>query len=82
VNRLVVITRDRRIRYRPAERRAWVRHGVRGFVLAGRRSQSTSDSLALLETYWGRIESLVAFELEGPWMRSITSAGIGVIDLE
>jgi hypothetical protein len=82
LNRLVVITRDRRIRYRPAERLAWVRHGVRGFVLTGRRSQSTSDSLALLETHWGRIESLVATEPEGPWMRSITSSGVGVIHLE
>ena len=82
VNRLVVITRDRRIRYRPAERMAWVRHDVRGFVLTGRRSQSRSDSLALLETHWGRVEALVAAEPEGPWMRSITSSGIGVIDLE
>ena len=28
--RLVVITRDKRIRYRPAEKRAWIAHGVRG----------------------------------------------------
>lgn len=27
--RLVVITRDRRIRYRPAEKKAWVDHRVR-----------------------------------------------------
>ena len=28
--RLVVITRDRRIRYRPAEKLAWLEHAVRG----------------------------------------------------
>ena len=56
-HRLVVITRDRRIRYRPAERMAWVRYAVRGFVLTGKRSQSTSASLALLEAHWRRIES-------------------------
>ena len=30
---LVVITRDQRIRYRPVEKRLWVEHNVRGFVL-------------------------------------------------
>ncbi len=40
---LVVITRDQRIRYRPVEKRMWVVHGVRGFVLTGRRSQTTAD---------------------------------------
>jgi PIN like domain len=80
-DRLVVITRDARIRYRPAERLAWVRYGVRGFVLTGKRSQSTSASLALLEAHWRRIESLVLAEPDGPWMRSITSSGIGTITL-
>ena len=32
---LVVITRDQKIRYRPVEKRMWVTHGVRGFVLTG-----------------------------------------------
>ncbi|MCA1836440.1 MAG: hypothetical protein LC721_08980 [Actinobacteria bacterium] len=36
---LVVITRDQRIRYRPVEKRRWVGHRVRGFVLRGRTSQ-------------------------------------------
>ena len=43
---LVVITRDQRIRYRPVEKRLWVEHNVRGFVLTGQRSQSTVDSRA------------------------------------
>lgn len=46
---LVVVTRDNRIRYRTAERRLWVQHQVRGFVLSGRKSQSTADSAAVLE---------------------------------
>jgi len=41
---LVVITRDRKIRYRPAEKLAWVDHRVRGFVLTGAKSQTTVDS--------------------------------------
>jgi hypothetical protein len=56
---LVVITRDRRIRYRPVEKHLWLEYRVRGFVLTGRRSQSTTDSLAVLEKHWTRIETLV-----------------------
>ena len=58
---------------------AWVCYGVRGFVLTGKHSQSTAASLALLETHWRRIESLVVADPDGPWMRSITSSGIGTI---
>jgi len=80
--RLVVITRDARIRYRPAEKRAWVDHGVRGFVLTGRRSQSTIESKAILDSHWDRIESLVDDEAIGPWMRAVTASGLRVIPLD
>lgn len=80
--RLVVITRDRRIRYRPAETRAWVQHRVRGFVLTGKKSQSTADSKAILGRYWAAIETTIAAEPDGPWMRAITATSIRVIPLE
>lgn len=79
--RLCVITRDRRIRYRPVEKRQWVVHRVRGFVLTGRRSQSTQDSLEIVERHWSRIVELVAAEPAGPWMYALTHAGIRRIDL-
>jgi len=52
---LVVITRDQRIRYRAAEKLTWVRHGVRGFVLTGRKSQSIANGRSVLERHWVRI---------------------------
>jgi PIN like domain len=73
---LVVITRDQRIRYRPAERLLWVRHGVRGFVLTGRKSQSTADSLAVLEQHWTSIEAIIAAKTAGPWMYAMTVSGL------
>lgn len=79
--RLVVITRDKRIRYRPGEKRLWVEHRVRGFVLTGRRSQSTADSLAVLDRHWPRIDALIDREPDGPWMQAVTLAGISPIDL-
>lgn len=79
---LVVITRDQKIRYRPVEKRAWVAHRVRGFVLTGRSSQSTADSLAILGRHWNTIEMIVVDEPEGPWMRALTAGGLRKIDLD
>ena len=73
---LVVITRDQRIRYRAAKKLMWVRHGVRGFVLTGRKSQSTADSLSVLERHWARIEAAVAGRTAGPWMYAVTDSGL------
>lgn len=78
---LVVITRDRRIRYRPAEKRAWIEHGVRGFVLTGRKSQRTADSKAILDRHWATIEALVLAEPTGPWMKAVTEQHIRSIEL-
>jgi len=77
-----VLTRDRRIRYRPVEKRQWVVHRVRGFVLTGRRSQSTQHSLEIVEKHWARITSCVRSKPLGPWMYALTVAGTRRIDLD
>jgi hypothetical protein len=71
-HKLVVVTRDQRIRYRPVEKQMWVEYSVRGFVLTGRRSQSTNDSVAVLMRHWAAIESLVEHRDIGPWMYAVT----------
>jgi PIN domain-containing protein len=78
---LVVVTRDKRIRYRPVEKMAWVTNGVRGIVLTGRTSQSTIDSMAILNRHWVAIESLVDDGPDGPWMHALTAAGLREIHL-
>lgn len=78
---LVVITRDKRIRYRPVERQRWIEHRVRGFVLTGRSSQSTSDSLEVLTRHWARMHALVEEHAPGPWMYSVTRERLRAIDL-
>ncbi|MGD9996096.1 MAG: hypothetical protein AB7L17_08100 [Ilumatobacteraceae bacterium] len=79
--RLVVITRDKRIRYRPVERRAWLIHLVRGFVLTGTGSQSTAESVAILERHWPTIVAVVETNPQGPWMQAVTSGGLRPIEL-
>ena len=56
-------------------------HRVRGFVLTGTASQSTADSLGLLDRHWTLLEDLVSSEPNGPWMRAVTQAGLRLIDL-
>ena len=79
--RLVVITRDQKIRYRVVEKRMWLDHAVRGFVLTGRTSQSTAGSLAVLMTHWSEISALVASRPDGPWMYGVTVERVREIDL-
>lgn len=79
--KLVVVTRDQRIRYRRVEKQMWVEHRVRGFVLTGRKSQSTADSLAVLERHWSRVEGLVSDRTDGPWMYAVTDERLREIDL-
>ena len=78
---LLVITRDQRIRYRPVEKQLWVAHRVRGFVLTGRRSQSTVDSLEVIAEHWAAMGKLIEAQAEGPWMFAVTSDGLRAIDL-
>ncbi len=78
---LIVITRDQRIRYRPVEKSAWVTHHVRGFVLTGRGSQSTDQSLNVLIQHWSAIEAAIDAGPNGPWMQSVTANGVRTIEL-
>lgn len=72
---LVVITRDRRIRRRPVEKRMWIQHQVRGFVLTGTASQTTDQSMDVLNKHWERIVSTAQSRTQGPWMYAVTHAG-------
>lgn len=74
--RLLVITRDKRIRYRPVERQRWVDHGVRGFVLTGAGNMRIDDQLALIEQRWAAMGRLVEAHPDGPWMYSVTRSGV------
>ncbi|MCY3564377.1 MAG: hypothetical protein OXH26_10725, partial [bacterium] len=44
--RLVVITRDKDIRRRPVQKSKWIAYGTRGFVLTGRKNQTSRGSLS------------------------------------
>ena len=79
---LVVITRDQRIRYRPVEKQLVVKHRVRGFVLTGRKSQSTTDSLRIVERHWLRLQTVIDANPKGPWLYAVTEERLREIRLD
>ena len=54
---------------------------MRGFVLTGKGSQSTDESLAILAKHWSKISDLVDAGRIGPWMYSVTWSGLREIQL-
>lgn len=79
---LVIVTRDKRIRSKPVERQLWIDHKLRGFVLTGRKSQDTKQSLEVLETNWNKIQQIIEQRPTGPWMYAVTSGGLREIQLD
>lgn len=59
----------------------WVEHQVRGFVLTGTTSQSTADSLSLLEHHWSKMATILEEKPAGPWMYAVTQGGLRAIVL-
>jgi len=78
---LVVITRDKHIRYRPGEVKALLENSVRAFVMTGAGSMSSFDTLRLLLHHWQRMDDVVAAEGAGPWMWSVTKGGVAPLRL-
>ncbi|MDY7101767.1 MAG: hypothetical protein S0880_11320 [Actinomycetota bacterium] len=73
--RLVLITRDKRIRREPAELLHFQRFGVRGFVLTGKNELSRDQKIALIERRWRAIEQHVIDSGPGPWMAGLDNNG-------
>ena len=71
----VVISRDKRIRRRPAEIQAVLNHGVRLFVLTAGGNLSRWDTLDLLVRRWPDI-ARTASENPGPFVYAVTRHGL------
>lgn len=69
----VVLTRDKRIRYRPLERMALHAHGVRAFVFTG-GNVAIKDTATILAAALGKITKIVRGE-PAPFIYHIGRAG-------
>jgi PIN like domain len=76
---LVLLTRDRRIRLAPIERRKLLEHGVRACFLTSGGNLSRFDQLRLWLRHWDAIERLVLSE-PAPWLASVTRNDVRLFD--
>jgi hypothetical protein len=68
----VCIHRDKRIRYRPRERQAYLDAGVRLFCLTTAGNATRWQTLSLLVSRWSRIEETARSDA-GPYIYAVTS---------
>jgi hypothetical protein len=70
----IIISRDRHIQHRPAERSALESSGARLIRLDSRHSLNKWQQLEIIVTQWRRFEELS--ELSGPWLYTATRTSL------
>lgn len=71
---LLLISRDKRIRGRPALRIAMIQHGVRAVFLTKSGNMNRWEQLQLVVRSWDQIEALT--QVDGPFAFSLTARGV------
>lgn len=78
---LIVISRDRRIRTRPAELRAYWEFGIRSVWLGAKRDLSPWDQLDLFLKHEARLERETIKLGGGPWVLAMNATGLRPVAL-
>lgn len=73
---LVVISRDKKIRSKPAELDAFRSGGLRVFWIAGKRDLSNWENLVLMVKWWDRMEEIIRDRGPGPWFYAVSDGAI------
>lgn len=71
----IVVTRDRRIRTRPAELAAYRHHGIRSVWLGAKRDMRPDEQAALFLRFEERIVREIIKRGAGPWALALTLTG-------
>jgi hypothetical protein len=78
---LVVLTRDRRIRTRPAELRVYLEHGLRSVWLGAKQDLGPEEQLALFLKHEARLQREVIKRGPGPWALAMSPTGLRPLTL-
>jgi len=73
---LVVVTRDRRIRTRPAELRAYWELGIRSVWIGAKQDLGPRDQLDVFLKHEVRLQREVLKRGAGPWALAMTPSGV------
>lgn len=79
---LIVLTRDRRIRTRPAELRQYRESGVRSVWIGAKRDLGPHDQLTLFLAHEQRLRREIVKRGPGPWALSLTTSGLRPINVK
>lgn len=72
----IVLTRDRRIRSRPAELRAYYEHGVRSVWIGAKRDMGPPQQLQMFLEHEGRLRRQIIKLGAGPWALAMNRSGV------
>jgi hypothetical protein len=80
-NGWIVLTRDRRIRTRPAEQLAYWEHGLRSVWIGGRHDHTSGELAEMFIRHEARLRRLMIKLGAGPWALTMSSTGIRELPL-
>lgn len=73
---LIVLTRDRRIRTRPAELAAYREHGIRSVWLGAKQDLRPQDQVAMFLRHEDRLRRYIIKLGAGPWALALSPSGV------
>lgn len=78
---LIVITRDRRIRTRPAELQAYVEYGIRSVWIGAKQDMGPRQQAELFINHEQRLQREVTKRGPGPWALAMSPSGVRPLKL-
>ncbi|MEV0790914.1 hypothetical protein [Kribbella sp. NPDC050459] len=78
---LIVLTRDRRIRTRPAELRAYSELGIRSVWIGAKQDLGPRDQVELFLKHEARLQREIIKRGAGPWALAMSASGIRPLNL-
>ncbi|MEP6814026.1 MAG: hypothetical protein ABI873_00590 [Marmoricola sp.] len=78
---LIVITRDRRIRTRPAELRAYREHGIRSVWIGAKQDMGPQAQVELFIQHEQRLQREITKRRPGPWALAMSPSGVRPLKL-
>lgn len=78
---LIVVTRDRRIRTRPAELEAYRTHGIRSVWIGAKKDLRADEQAALFLRHEERLVREIIKRGAGPWAMALNTTGLRPIHL-
>jgi len=79
---LIVLTRDRRIRTRPAELRVYWELGIRSVWLGAKQDLGPHDQLELFLKHETRLQREIIKRGPGPWALAMSASGVRPLNLK